>query len=81
MWTVSIAFLYVCMYVCMYGGHSVLHSNSKLHENFGKMETHTRPRMPCIILVLLLSGLCMCNWLIHLVVPVCVYMYMWVYVT
>ena len=41
----------VCMYVCMYGGHSVLRSNSKLHDNFGKMETHARPRMPCIILV------------------------------
>ena len=37
--------------VCMYGGHSVLRSNSKLHDNFGKMETHARPRMPCIILV------------------------------
>ena len=34
-----------------YGGHSVLRSNSKLHNNFGKMETHARPRMPYIILV------------------------------
>ena len=35
----------------MYGGHSVLRSNSKLHDNFGKMQTHARPRMPRIILV------------------------------
>ena len=26
----------------MYGGHSVLRSNSKLHNNFGKMETRAR---------------------------------------
>ena len=27
-------YVHVCMYVCMYsGGHSVLHSNSELHEN------------------------------------------------
>ena len=39
------------MYVCMYGGHSVLRSNSKLHDNFDKMQTHARPRMPRIILV------------------------------
>ena len=39
------------MYRCMYGGHSVLRSNSKLHDNFGKMETHTHPRMSRIILV------------------------------
>ena len=52
-WTVSMAFLYVCMYVYMCGGHSVLRSNSKLRDNFGKMETHARPWMPCIILVLL----------------------------
>ena len=52
------------MYVCMYSGHSVLHSNSKLHDNFGKMQTivttehctpcnaHARPiRIPRIILV------------------------------
>ena len=41
--------MYVCMHVCMYGGHSVLHSNSILHDNFGKMQTHACPRMPCII--------------------------------
>ena len=45
------AFLYVYMYVCMYGGHSVLRSNSKLHDNFSKMQTHARPRIPRIILV------------------------------
>ena len=49
--TVLMKFLYVCMYVCMYGGHSVLRSNSKLHDNFGKIKTHARPRMPRIILV------------------------------
>ena len=43
--------MYVCMYVRMYGGHSVLRSNPKLHDNFGKMQTHARPRMPHIILV------------------------------
>ena len=47
--------MYVCMYVYMYGGHSVLHSNSKLHGNFGKMETRACPRMPHIILVVLES--------------------------
>ena len=46
-WTVLMKFLYVCMY----GGHSVLRSNSKLHDDFGKMETHAGPRMPCIISV------------------------------
>ena len=33
--------MYVCIYVCMYGGHSVLHSNSKLHVIFSKMRTST----------------------------------------
>ena len=38
--------------VCMYmGSHSVLRSNSKLHDSFGKMQTHARLRMPRIILV------------------------------
>ena len=39
--------VYVCMYVCMYGGHSVLRSNSKLHDNFGKMETCIFMRGTC----------------------------------
>ena len=64
--------MYVCMYVCMYGGHSVLLSNSKLHANFGKMQTHARPRMPRIILVyycvyiryvLVLISSYYCKWL------------------
>ena len=33
----------ICMYVCMYGGHSVLHSNSKLHDNFCKTHCHRAP--------------------------------------
>ena len=42
--TVLMAFLYVRVVIpyC---------SNSKLHDNFGKMQTHARPRMPSIILV------------------------------
>ena len=57
--TVLMAFLYVCMY----GGHSILHSNSKLHDNFGKMQTsdcsaHARPiRMARIILVIIAFGI------------------------
>ena len=45
---VSTTGILVCMYVCMY----VVIPYSKLHDNFSKMQTHTCPRMPCIILVI-----------------------------
>ena len=79
MYVCMYVFMYVCIYVCMYGGHFVLRSNSKLHENFSKMQTHTRPRIPRIMLVII-KQFSICTWLLSYITgtnftQLCIYIY------